>query len=141
MMSMHSNLVDDFAGTYNMPSGLGRQVTKKSLPVTAFGRAGRDASSKLYLSPEHDKASSGTSPGPTTAAQLPAFRRQQLSNKMNAPAVGFARSARQAYPVRPGPGPGTWGLAVRDDRPHLTCKMFDCQKCIGFSSSATSNNS
>ncbi len=119
MLSKHSTLVNDFAGTYNMPSGLGRQVTKKSLPVTAFSRAGRDASSKLYLSPEHDKASSGTSPGPTTAAQLPAFRRQQLSNKMNAPAVGFARSARQTYPVRPGPGPGTRELAVCDDRPDV----------------------
>lgn len=74
--------------------------------MTAFGRASRDASSKLYLSPEHDKASSGSSPGPTTAAQLPAFRRQQLSNKINAPSVGFARSARQTYPLRPGPGPG-----------------------------------
>lgn len=95
------------AGAYDTPTALGpRQLQKKSTPVTAFGRAGRDA--KLYLGPLHDKSCSGSSPGPTTAGQQPAFRRQMLSTRNNAPSVGFARSVRQTYPARPGPGPGDY---------------------------------
>ena len=94
-----------------MPAGLGRQVpsTKKSTAVVRFGQASRDASSKIYISAEHDKTSAGScSPGPTTAAQKPAYGPQQLSRHKTAPTVGFARSVRLQKYRNDGSGPGEY---------------------------------
>lgn len=86
-------------GSYTLAQAVGGQVvsTKESAPMPGFGTSNRDQMNKLYISPDHEKASSGNnSPGPCNYALPEATGRQPLSKYTSLPAWGFGTSSRYA---------------------------------------------
>ncbi|KAK9904232.1 hypothetical protein WJX75_007359 [Coccomyxa subellipsoidea] len=98
-------------GQYSVPISVGRQPvsTKPSKPVVGFTKAQRDASKKMYISPDHDKSNYGVgSPGPGTAAPSRGIGRPQLSTHRSMPAWGFGTAKGTTGYNNDTPGPGEY---------------------------------
>lgn len=91
-------------------SGQGRQVqsARQTFPAWGFGTAGRDASAKLYLSKEQERARGGNnSPGPVYKS-FAAIGPQPESIFQSSPAPGFGSSSRSENHATSVPGPGAY---------------------------------
>ena len=89
---------------------------KRSAPLPGFGSSTRDNTSKVFLTPDHEKVNFGKgSPGPLTYTLTPATGKQTLSSRREAPSYGFGSNdrwymSRLAARLGNTPAPGAYNV-------------------------------